>query len=231
MGRSGPPPTQAYRFVDHARYLDAWFDALALEEPAVFVLHDWGSALGFYRAMRHPDQVAGIAYMEAIVQPREWEDFPEGRDRLFRSMRGPDGERLVLEENFFIETVLPKSVFRLLGEKEMAAYRAPFPTPASRLPTLVWPRELPIAGEPADVVAIVNAYGAWMAQSDKPKLFINAEPGTLLVGKARDFARSWQNQTEVTVRGLHYLQEDSPDEIVDALSRFLEMITVKGHKA
>ena len=158
---------------------------------AILVVHDWGSALGFDWAMRHPDRVAGIAYMEAIVRERRWSDFPPGCDPAFRMLRSPAGEQKVLEQNYFIETILPKSIIRLLGEEEMAQYRAPFLTPGiSRLPTLVWPRELPIEGEPADVIAIVEAYGRWLAQSPIPKLFINAEPGAILIGAAREFCRT-----------------------------------------
>jgi haloalkane dehalogenase len=221
MGASAPSPAGAYRFADHARYLDAWFEALGLTSDVTLVLHDWGSALGFHRACRHPDQVRAIAYMEAIVAPRGWADFPAGRDRMFRALRGGDGERLVMEENFFIETVLPKSVIRPLGAAEMDAYRAPFRRREQRRPMLVWPRELPIEGEPADVVAIVERYGAWLAGARVPKLFVNADPGALLVGPARDFCRSWANQREVTVSGIHYVQEDAPAEIGTALRAFL----------
>jgi haloalkane dehalogenase len=218
MGHSGKVP--AYRFVDHARYLDAWFDALDLRD-VVLVLHDWGSALGFHWARRHPDRVAGIAYMEALVQPRRWSDFAHGRDAIFRALRSEAGERMVIEDNFFIETVLPKSVLRPLSPQEMDAYRAPFAAREARWPTLVFPRELPIEGEPADVAAIVEAYGAWMAGNGLPKLFINAEPGALLTSRARDFCRTWKNQREVTVEGIHYIQEDSPREIGDALRDFV----------
>jgi haloalkane dehalogenase len=221
MGQSGASPGAAYRFVDHARYLDAWFDALGLTSRVTLVLHDWGSALGFYRAARFPDQIEAIAYMEAIVQPRRWEDFPPGRDVLFRKLRSTDGERLVLDENFFIETVLPKSILRTLTEPEMEAYRAPFRQRDARWPTLVWPRELPIDGTPADVTTIVERYGRWLAQSAVPKLLIAAQPGALLVGRALDFCRTWPNQQEVTVRGIHYLQEDSPAEIGSALASFV----------
>jgi haloalkane dehalogenase len=185
-------------------------------------LHDWGSALGFHRACRFPQQIRAIAYMEAIVQPHRWSDFPPGRDQIFRALRGPDGERLVLDENFFVETVLPKSVIRPLGKTEMDAYRKPFLQREARLPTLIWPRELPIEGEPADVVAAVEHYGDWLAQAPVPKLFVNAEPGALLTDRARDFCRRWPNQREVTVKGIHFVQEDSPDEIGAALRAFLQ---------
>jgi haloalkane dehalogenase len=222
MGQSGPSPNGGYRFADHARYLDAWFDALGLNADVTLVLHDWGSALGFHRARRYPQHIRAIAYMEAIVAPRRWADFPHGRDKIFRALRAEEGERLVREDNFFIETVLPKSVIRSLSGAEMEAYRRPFRQRDARLPTLVWPRELPIEGEPADVVAIVEGCGAWLACSQVPKLFINADPGALLTGRSRDVCRRWPNQREVTVKGIHYVQEDAPDEIGAALRAFLQ---------
>ena len=178
MGQSGGSPTHAYRFFDHAHYLDAWFDHLELNRNIVLVLHHWGSALGFYWAFRHRQQIQAIVYMEAIVLPRTWDDFPNGRDAMFRALRSDQGEHLVLDENFFIEVVLPKSIIRKLSDDEMASYRAPFLNREARLPTLVWPRELPIDGVPVDVVRIVERYGHWLAGSeDLPKLFINADPG------------------------------------------------------
>jgi haloalkane dehalogenase len=221
MGRSGKSPARAYRFVDHARYLDAWFEALGLTRNIILVVHDWGSALGFWRTFRHPKQVTAIAYMEAILQPRRWADFPNGRDGMFRAMRSDQGERLVLDENFFIETVLPKSVLRRLSAQEMDAYRAPFRDRDARLPMLIWPRELPIEGEPADVVATVTQYGEWLSKSDLPKLLISAEPGSILVGRALEFCRRWPNQREVKVRGIHFVQEDSAQEIGTALRDFV----------
>jgi haloalkane dehalogenase len=221
MGRSEKSPTRAYRFVDHAQYLDAWFEALGLTRNVILVLHDWGSALGFCRTFRHPEQVKAIAYMEAILQPRRWTDFPKGRDVMFRAMRSDQGERLVLDENFFIETVLPKSVLRRLSAQEMDAYRAPFRDRDARLPMLIWPRELPIEGEPADVVAIVTQYGEWLSKSDLPKLLISAEPGSILIGRALEFCRRWPNQREVKVRGIHFVQEDSAKEIGAALQGFI----------
>jgi len=221
MGQSGKSPAQAYRFLDHARYLDAWFDALHLYSNIVLVLHDWGSALGFYRAFRHRDQVQAIVYMEAIVQPRRWEDFPNGRDAMFRDLRSEQGEHMVLDENFFVEVVIPKSIIRKLSDEEMTAYRAPFRDREARLPTLVWPRELPIEGAPADVVKIVESYGEWLAGNDLPKLFINADPGAQVVGRIRDFCRGLPNQREVTVPGIHFIQEDSPDQIGAAIREFV----------
>jgi haloalkane dehalogenase len=224
MGRSGESPRGSYRFADHVRYLDAWLEALNVRGNVVLVLHDWGSALGFHWARRYPERVQGIAYMEALVQPRRWEDFAHGRDGIFRALRSERGEQMVLEENFFIETVLPKSVLRSLSDEEMEAYRDPFRNRDARLPTLVWPRELPIDGEPADVVEAVQSYAEWLAGSQVPKLFISADPGALVTGRARDFCRSWPNQREVTVRGIHYIQEDSPHEIGAALRDFVRAL-------
>jgi haloalkane dehalogenase len=220
MGQSGPAPDGQYRFADHARYLDAWFDAVVPDQPAVLVIHDWGSALGFWWAFRHQERVAAIAYMEAIVKPRTWADFGDRRE-AFQRLRSPEGERLVYEENFFVETFLPMSIIRRLDEQEMEAYRAPFREPASRTPTLVFPRELPIGGEPRDVVEIVEQYGSWLSTSPVPKLLIKAEPGAILVGRTYEFARTWPNQREITVRGIHFVQEDSPDEIGAALREFV----------
>jgi haloalkane dehalogenase len=227
MGQSAPSPSGAYRFVDHARYLDAWFDALDLRENVTLVLHDWGSALGFHWASRHSERVRAIAYMESIVRPREWEDLPPSRAPLFRDLRSAKGEQMILDQNFFIEVLLPKLIIRPLGEMEMNAYRRPFQTRSSRLPTLMWPRELPIGGEPADVVAIVESYGQWLLESPLPKLFINAEPGSMVIGRSRDFCRSLPNQQEITVSGLHFIQEDCPDEIGVALAHFIRANTTK----
>jgi hypothetical protein len=186
------------------------------------VLHDWGSALGFDWAFRHRTQVQAIVYMEAIVQPRRWDDFPNGRDAMFRALRSEEGEQMVLDENFFVEVVLPGSIMRKLSEDEMAAYRAPFREREARLPTLVWPRELPIEGTPADVVQIVERYGDWLAGSEQlPKLFINADPGAQIVGRIRDVCRGWPNQREVTVPGIHFIQEDSADQIGAAIREFV----------
>jgi haloalkane dehalogenase len=224
MGRSGSARRRSYRFVDHARYLDAWFDGLRLDRNVTLVLHDWGSALGFHWARRHPDRVHAIAYMEAIVQPRRWQDLPTDRVQFFKDLRSDRGEHMVLDQNFFIETLLPRLILRRLSEAKREAYRRPFPDRESRLPMLIWPRELPIEGEPADVVAIVEEYGRWLAASVIPKLFICAEPGSMLIGPGRDFCRSWPNQQEVSVKGLHFIQEDSPNEIGTALAAFIRSI-------
>jgi haloalkane dehalogenase len=221
MGQSSKSPAKNYRFADHVAYLDAWFEAVGLNKNIILVLHDWGSALGFNRAFRYQDQIKGIAYMEAIVQPRLWSDFPNGRDVIFRTLRSDKGEKMILEDNFFIETVLPKSIIRTLSVEEMEAYRAPFNKPADRLPTLQFPREIPIEGEPPHIVGMVEQYGQWLAQSQFPKLLISATPGALLVGRALDFCRTWPNQREVTVKGIHYIQEDSPAEIGEAVREFV----------
>jgi len=221
MGRSGKSPTESYRFVDHARYLDAWFDSLRLERNVTLVVHDWGSALGFYRASRYPDQILAIAYMEAIALPLRWSDFGDAAG-MFRALRSPLGEQMILDENVFVEKILPGSVMRRLDDDEMDRYRAPFRERSARLPTLVWPREIPIEGEPADVRAIVEAYGQWIAHSTIPKLLVLGEPGAIVTGRTREFCRTWRNQREVTVPGRHFLQEDSPNEIGNALASFIK---------
>jgi len=223
MGESGKSSGGTYRFVDHTRYLDAWFDVLALTRNVVLVVHDWGSALGFHWARRHHDAVAGLAYMEAIVRPVTWPEWPEAARKIFQAMRSPGGEEMVLQKNVFVERILPASVIRPLSAEEMDRYRAPYHEAGeSRRPTLTWPREIPVEGEPADVTRIVREYGEWLAASRVPKLFINADPGSILVGAQREFCRGWPNQQEVTVRGRHFIQEDSPDEISRALAAFLE---------
>jgi haloalkane dehalogenase len=212
---SGP---DSYRFVEHVDYLDGWFDAVGATGNVTLVIHDWGSALGFHRAARHPDQIRGICYMEAIVAPVEWDDWPEAARDIFAALRSDAGEQMILEKNLFVEAVLPASVMRDLSDEELAEYRRPYVEAGeSRRPTLTWPREIPLAGEPADVVEIVKAYGRHLAASDVPKLFVNADPGTILVGRQRELCRSWPNQTEVTVPGLHFIQEDSGPEIAAAL--------------
>mgnify|MGYP001319805562 FL=1 len=210
-----------YRFVDHREYLDGLLNELDLGDHVTFVIHDWGSALGFDWANRHRDRVAGVAYMEAVVSNILWENFDEGGRRVFQGFRSSAGEEMVIEKNIFVERVLPSAVLRDLTEEEMTEYRRPFLDPQHRRPTLTWPREIPIEGEPADVVAIVEDYGQWLSSSDLPKLFINADPGSILTGPQREFVRSWPNQTEVTVSGTHFVQEDSPHEIGRAIADWL----------
>ena len=221
-GWSGKSPSKAYRFVDQARYMDAWFEALQLTANVTLVLHDWGAAIGFYRARRHPEQIKAIAYYEAVAHSRRWEEFSGGRDRQFRTLRSPEGERLVLDENMFVEVVLPRGIMRKLTDAEMEAYRAPYRDRERRLPTLVWPRELPIEGEPADVVAIVEENARWLAASHRlPKLFIKGDPGAIHTGRLLDLVRAFPNQREVTVKGLHHLQDDSAKEIGEVLRAFV----------
>ena len=211
----------SYRFVEHREYLDGLLDQLDLGDRVTFVIHDWGSALGFDWANRHRDRVAGICYMEAIVRPVTWEEWPDAATRIFQGFRSEAGEDMVIEKNLFVEAVLPGSILRPLAPEEHDEYRRPFVEPQYRRPTLTWPREIPIEGEPADVTEIVAAYADWLSESDVPKLFINAEPGAILIGEQREFCRSWPNQTEVTVPGNHFIQEDSPDEIGRALADWL----------
>ena len=221
MGESGSAPSGSYRFADHSSVLDEWIEKMGLTGDVTLVLHDWGSALGFHWAKRHPDRIKSLVYMEAIVRPVTWEEWPEAARQVFQGFRSPSGEEMVLEKNVFVERVLPGSVLRGLTEAEMEVYRRPYLEPGeSRRPTLTWPREIPIDGEPADVVGIVAEYADWLSQSDVPKLFINAEPGAILTGPQREFCRSWPNQQEVTVKGIHFIQEDSPAEIGQAITEW-----------
>ena len=216
------PGPGSYRFVEHREYLDGFLDAVGLGSNAVFVIHDWGSALGFDWGNRHRDRTRGFCYMEALVRPVTWEEWPEAAKAVFQGFRSPAGETMVLEKNVFVERVLPGSILRKVSEEEMAVYRRPFATPGEdRRPTLTWPREIPISGEPADVVEIVHAYSEWLATSDVAKLFIDAEPGAILTGPQRDFCLGWPNQTVARAKGSHFIQEDSPDEIGKALSDWL----------
>jgi len=217
---------ESYRLVEHRHYLDGLLAELGVTDQVTFVVHDWGSALGFDWANRHRDAVKGIAYMEAIVRPMTWDEWPEAIQTLFQSFRSEAGEAMVLEKNVFVERVLPGSVLRGLTEEEMAVYRRPFEAPGEdRRPTLTWPRQIPLGGEPADVVAIVQDYANWLKIADKlPKLFVNAEPGAILTGTQRDFCRSWPNQTEVTVAGSHFIQEDSFDEIGSAIADWYQKL-------
>jgi haloalkane dehalogenase len=231
MGDSDKLPDSGpgrYTFAEHRRYLDALLLGLGLTAAGriVLVVHDWGSALGFDWARRHPHAVDGIAYMEAIVAPVTWADWPDEARGIFQAFRSPKGEELILERNYFVEKILPLSVLSPLADDVMEAYRRPFAGPGEgRRPTLTWPRQIPIDGEPPEVVADVVAYGKWLGTDDSPpKLFVNAEPGSILVGAPRDFCRSWPNQTEVTVPGLHFLQEDSADAIGQAVAEFVRTL-------
>ena len=219
---SGP---DRYRFVEHRRYLDAFLEQVGVNDKVTFVVHDWGSALGFDWANRNRHAVKGLAYMEAIVQPLTWTQWPEAALRVFQGFRSTNGESMILTSNLFVERVLPGSIMREFTDEEMAEYRRPFLEPGeSRRPTLTWPREIPIEGEPEDVTEIVGNYAVWLRQSPIPKLFINAEPGAILVGEQREFCRTWPNQTEVTVPGIHFIQEDAPDEIGQAIADWLRAL-------
>jgi haloalkane dehalogenase len=210
---SGP---QSYTFLEHRRYLDALLDQLEVRENVTLVGHDWGSALAFDWARRHPTAVVRIVYMEAIVRPMAIEEW--SARKIFEKMRSPEGEEMVLGANAFVEKILPRSIQRTLTDEEMAEYRRPFlDAGEARRPTLTWPRQMPLDGEPPDVVQIVQAYAEWLSASPVPKLFINSEPGAILTGGMRAFCRTWPNQTEVTVRGIHFVQEDSADEIGAAI--------------
>jgi haloalkane dehalogenase len=215
-------PADAYRFVEHRCYLDALFEHLGITDNVVLVVHDWGSALGFDWGNRHRAAVQGLAYMESIVRPLTWDEWPADARRIFQGLRSPAGETMILQKNIFVERVLPGSVLRQLSDAEMAVYRRPYLNPGEdRRPTLTWPREIPLDGEPADVTDIALSYSKWLSASESPKLFINAEPGAILTGAQREFCRSWPNQEEMTVPGSHFIQEDSPHEIGQALARFV----------
>ena len=219
------PDASSYTFVQHRDYLDGALEALGVECDVTLVIHDWGSALGFDWANRHRDAVKGIAYMEGIVRPVSWQEWPEAARGVFQGFRSSAGEEMVLDKNTFVERVLPGSILRDLTEEEMAVYRRPFQNNGEdRRPTLTWPRQIPIDGTPLDVVEIVQAYADWLTEADLPKLFINAEPGAILIGAQREFCRSWPNQTEVTVSGNHFLQEDSPHEIGQTIAEWRKTI-------
>jgi haloalkane dehalogenase len=214
---SGP---SCYTLAEHQRYLDEFLRQVSADRDVVLVVHDWGSALGFDWAQRHPDQVRGIAYMEAIVRPMAMSEWPPAG--IFARMRSAEGGKLVLEDNLFVERILPRSIMRTLTDEEMEEYRRPFARKGEdRRPTLTWPRQVPLDGSPADVVAVVERYGRWLSESNVPKLFINAEPGAILTGGMREFCRTWPNQAEVTVPGIHFIQEDSPGEIADSLASWI----------
>ena len=224
------PGADTYRFTTHRKYLGAFIHAvIGAKESIVLVVHDWGSALGFDWASHHRDRIRGIAYMEAIVRPvASWDEWSASATPIFQGFRSDRGEAMILDRNMFVERVLPGSVLRKLTEAEMTEYRRPFLRREDRWPTLTWPRQIPISGEPADVVQISADYSQWMAQSDIPKLFVNAEPGAILVGAPRDFCRSWKNQTEVTVSGSHFIQEDSGPAIGRAVADWIKANSLQG---
>jgi haloalkane dehalogenase len=214
------PGPETYRFAAHRAFLWGFIDSvIGRDRPIVMVVHDWGSALGFDWANHHRKRVRAMVYMEAIVRPLTWTEWPESSRRVFQGFRSAAGEEMILDKNMFVERVLPASILRQLEQAEMEEYRRPFAkTNADRWPTLSWPREIPIDGEPASVVETAADYAGWMAENDIPKLFVNADPGAILVGAQRDFCRNWPNQTEVTVSGSHFIQEDSGPEIGRAIA-------------
>ena len=221
LASSGPGK---YRFAEHRAYLDAFLDAVGVHGNVTLVVHDWGSALGFDWARRNPDSVRGIAYMEAVVTPMQMEEW--SARKIFEAMRSAEGEKLVLEGNVFVEKILPRSILRKLTDDEMNEYRRPFREPGEdRRPTLTWPREMPLDGQPADIVDLVSRYRDWLSASLVPKLFINADPGAILTGRMREVCRQWPNQTEVTVPGVHFIQEDAPEQITAAIYDWLWEIT------
>jgi haloalkane dehalogenase len=224
------PGPDTYGFATHRKFLWGFIEsAIGLDSPLVIIGHDWGSALGFDWANHHRDQVSGIVYMEAIVRPLVWAEWPEASRRVFQGFRSAAGEEMILDKNMFVERVLPASILRRLEPAEMAEYRRPFADRREdRWPTLSWPREIPIHGEPRSVVELVSAYAEWMAGNDIPKLFVNAEPGAILVSAQREFCRRWPNQTEVTVNGIHFIQEDSGPEIGSAIARWAEQHSISG---
>ena len=222
LTNSGP---DSYNYFEHRDFLFTLLEELNIGKQVVFVIHDWGSALGFDWSFQNQERVQGIAYMEGIVKPVTWDEWPENATKVFQGFRSEAGESMVLDKNIFVERVLPSSIMRELSEEEMDEYRRPFLNSGEdRRPTLSWPRQIPIQGEPKEVVEVVENYSNWLSSSDLPKLFINADPGSILTGKQREFCRSWPNQEEVTVKGTHFMQEDSPDEIGKAVSRFVSKL-------
>lgn len=215
---SGP---ERYTFREHRRFLDAFLEAMDVTSNVTLVVHDWGSALGFDWANRHRNAVEGIAYMEGIVRPLQWDEWNPDARRIFEGFRSEAGEEMILKKNLFVEAVLPGSILRKLSQEEMAVYRRPFAEEGEdRRPTLSWPRQIPLDGEPENVVEIVDDYARWMAENELPKLFVNADPGAILTGAQREFCRGWKNQSEVTVKGSHFIQEDSPHEIGQAIAKW-----------
>ena len=222
LKNSGP---EKYLYEEHREYLFKAWEKLGIDKQVTLVLHDWGSALGFDWASEHPDALKGIVYMEALVRPITWDEWPDSATNIFKAFRSASGEELILNKNLFIEGVLPNSIIRKLSIKEMDAYREPFLNSGEdRRPTLSWPREIPINNSPENIIKIVNKYSKWLENSNIPKLFINADPGSILVGSQREYCRTWKNQMEVTVPGKHFLQEDSPHAIGDSISEWLKAL-------
>ena len=219
LDQSGP---KKYLYEEHRDYLFKAWEKLKINNNVTLVVHDWGAALGFDWAFQHPNAIKGIVYIEAIVRPVKWNEWPDSATNIFKAFRSNAGEELILNKNIFIEGVLPNSIIRNLDEEEMEAYRKPFlKSGEDRRPSLSWPREIPIENEPKNVTKIVSRYSKWLENTEIKKLFINADPGSILVGKQREFCRTWKNQTEITVKGKHFIQEDSPDDIGKAIKDWI----------
>ena len=224
MGNSGKPDNCGYTFLEHYNYLSEFIEKMVPDGKITLVIHDWGSALGFYWAYNNPERIKGIVYMEALVRPITWEEWPENARNIFNLLRSDAGEELIFEKNIFVERILPNSAINGVSDAAMEIYRSPYSIAETRLPTLVWPREIQISGEPLHMVEIISNYAEFMMKSKFPKLFINADPGSILTGPQREFCRQWPNQKEVTVKGLHFILEDSPIEIGDEISKWLSEI-------
>jgi haloalkane dehalogenase len=228
MGDSDKLPNSGvdrYNYKEHREHLFALLEQLGVINNVTLVIHDWGSALGFDWANQHRNAVKGIAYMEALVRPLTWQEWPKSSRSVFKSLRTSKGEEMVLKKNFFVEKILPASIIRDLTDDEMNEYRRPFKESGeSRRPTLTWPRNIPLDGEPLDVTEVICNYATWLETSDVPKLFVDADPGVILTGSQRDYCRRWPNQTEVQVKGLHFIQEDSAKEIGEAIAQWLGKI-------
>ena len=217
------PSQKNYSLREHIKWFDMFIKEIKIEKKIILVIHDWGSAIGFDFARKYPERISGIVYMEAIVCPMYWNDWPEDATKVFKLIRSNAGEELILEKNIFVERILPSSIIRKLSDEEMRQYRKPFLKVGSdRQPTLSWPRQIPLDNEPSEVIDIVNEYSIFMKENKIKKLFINAEPGSILVGRQREFCRSWSNQKEVTVKGKHFIQEDSPSEISSAIKKWMK---------
>ena len=219
------PGPESYGFEEHFDYINQAINELIPNEKITLVLHDWGSAIGFHWAHENQKRIQGIAYMEGIVKELEWKEWNEQSRGLFQALRSDSGEELILEKNVFIEKILVGSIIRQLDQYEMEEYRKPFENPGEdRRVMLSWPREIPIEGQPENVCKIVSEYSNWMSKNNIPKLFINADPGAIIQGSVRDFCRTWKNQSEITVQGIHFIQEDSPNEIGTAIQKWYETI-------
>jgi len=213
----------SYTFKEHKFWLNTFLSNILSKEKVILVIHDWGSALGFDYSRENPEKVKGIVYMEAIVCPLTWDDWPENAKNVFKLMRDKAGEELVLKKNIFVERILPSSIIRELSLEEMEEYRKPFLNEGNdRQPTLSWPRQIPLDNHPKEVNDLVEKYSKFMIKSNINKLFINAEPGSILIGRQRDFCRKWTNQKEVTVKGKHFIQEDSSQEISNEIKNWIE---------